>query len=110
MDLSKLSAKELDELASQALSLAQKKREEEKTKVRQDVLDMIKSAGFTFEELFEAAPKDAKPASGKTKKPMAVKYRDPANPKNTWTGVGRPAKWIAEYEALGRKREEFAVK
>jgi DNA-binding protein H-NS len=27
----------------------------------------------------------------------------------TWSGRGRPAKWIADHEAKGRKREEFAV-
>jgi DNA-binding protein H-NS len=48
----------------------------------------------------------AKPA--KTRKPVAVKYRNPETGE-TWTGRGQPSKWLKSMEAAGRKREEFAV-
>jgi DNA-binding protein H-NS len=48
----------------------------------------------------------AKPA--KTRKPVAVKYRNPETGE-TWTGRGQPSKWLKAMEAAGRKREEFAV-
>lgn len=40
--------------------------------------------------------------------PVAVKYRNPATGE-TWSGRGRPARWLTQLEAQGRKREEFAV-
>ena len=43
---------------------------------------------------------------GKTALP-GVKYRGPDG--QTWSGRGRPARWITELEAQGRKREEFVV-
>jgi DNA-binding protein H-NS len=48
----------------------------------------------------------AKPA--KTRKPVAVKYRNPETGE-TWTGRGQPSKWLKAMEVAGRKREEFAV-
>jgi DNA-binding protein H-NS len=38
---------------------------------------------------------------------VAVKYRDKRG--NTWTGRGRPARWIVEAEKAGKKRESFLV-
>ena len=54
----------------------------------------------------KAAKDRAKPA--KTRKPVAVKYRNPET-NDTWTGRGQPSTWIKAMEAAGRKREEFLV-
>jgi DNA-binding protein H-NS len=51
---------------------------------------------------------DAKPQrrkAGQTSVP--VKYRGPNG--ETWSGRGRPARWLAELEARGHKREEYDV-
>ena len=45
----------------------------------------------------------------KAKHAIPVKYRDPANPQNVWSGRGRPARWLATMEKAGRKRDEFRV-
>lgn len=51
--------------------------------------------------------KAAKPT--KVRKPVAAKYRNPANG-DTWSGRGRVPKWLVAIEGAGHKREEFAVK
>ena len=43
---------------------------------------------------------------GRTVEP---KYRDSANPSQTWAGRGLAPKWITAYEQQGRKREEFLI-
>jgi DNA-binding protein H-NS len=40
---------------------------------------------------------------------VAPKYRDPANPGQTWAGRGLAPKWLTAYEQQGRKREEFLI-
>ena len=35
------------------------------------------------------------------------KYRDPANPAQTWAGRGQVPRWLKAYEAAGRKRKTF---
>ncbi len=40
---------------------------------------------------------------------VAVKYQNPANPANKWTGRGMKPKWLRELIEQGHKLEEFAV-
>ena len=35
-----------------------------------------------------------------------LRFRDPANPGNTWSGRGRAPKWLTDLEAQGRSRED----
>jgi DNA-binding protein H-NS len=46
------------------------------------------------------------PLKGRT---VAPKYRDPANPDQTWAGRGRPPRWLTAYENQSRKREDFLI-
>ena len=46
------------------------------------------------------------PLKGRTVTP---KYRDPANPSQTWAGRGLAPRWLAAYETQGRKRAEFLI-
>ena len=41
-------------------------------------------------------------------KKAPAKFKDPASGK-TWSGRGMTPVWLREYEAAGRKREEFAL-
>ena len=84
------------------------------------VAKVLKSAGWTFEELYgkagggsaaAAAPKKArKAAKGRSTGKVPPKYRNPANEKDTWTGRGRQPRWLAAEVAKGRKLEEFLIK
>lgn len=41
---------------------------------------------------------------------VAVKYRDPNNPENTWTGRGRMPRWLAEAIATGgASKDDYLV-
>jgi DNA-binding protein H-NS len=44
------------------------------------------------------SPRKASPTAGRK---VAPKYRDPANPANTWTGRGRMPQWVADLNAKG---------
>ena len=44
------------------------------------------------------APKAKRASAGKK---VAPKYRDPANPANTWTGRGRMPQWVQALNAAG---------
>ena len=46
------------------------------------------------------------PLKGRT---AAPKYRDSANPGQTWAGRGLAPRWLTAYESQGRKREEFLI-
>lgn len=59
--------------------------------------------GFSLHELT-----DDLPVKGKRSKNPA-KYRNPADPTQTWSGRGRKPSWINEAEAAGRDLEDFRI-
>ena len=109
-------------------------------KVRQKLTAMAQAEGYSLIELFGmksgATPKAAnkpgrkpaaKKAAGKATKKAAKKatrkaaskragvkvppkYRNPANPKETWTGRGRQRRWMAAQVKAGKKPEDFLIK
>lgn len=106
-DLSKLSASELEDLVKEASQLAKERKEKEKQGLRDEIYALIQERGYSFQELF--GPSEIKPVKQKRAK-GEVKYRDPENPGNTWTGRGRKPSWLNEAEAAGRSVSEFEVK
>ena len=124
IDLSGLSARELGALirtAKKQQTIVAKRRPI--TKVRAQLSKLAKAEGYTIEELFGDAPAAprARKATKATKAPaktagrklgkVARKYRNPANPKETWTGRGKQPRWMAELTAKGGKKpEDFLIK
>ena len=94
------------------------KTEGERKTFIEEVTARAAGLGMSIAELLKRAVPDgvassrlAAPAKKKGDAKRAspgVKYRDPSTG-NSWSGRGRPARWITEYEAAGRKREDFAV-
>lgn len=121
INLDSLSAKELDALINQA-----KKRKTTLSKrkpvavVRKKLTQLARAEGYTIAELFGGSPasaprpgKVAKPPSRRAGKPLgkvAPKYRNPANPAETWAGRGKQPRWLAAYTDAGRKLEDFLIK
>jgi DNA-binding protein H-NS len=119
IDLNRLSAKELEALIAQA-----KKRRDTLNKrkpiatVRSKLTQLARAEGYTIAELFGGtAPTAAKTAAKKPRTTtkgrklgaVAPKYRNPANPKDTWTGRGKQPRWLAAETSKGRKLEEFLI-
>ncbi|HVK50537.1 MAG TPA: H-NS histone family protein [Pseudoxanthomonas sp.] len=121
IDLRGLSAKELGALIDQARKQQTKlaKRTPIAT-VRSKITKFAQAEGYTLEELFGGA-KGATARGGKTAAAassragrklgkVAPKYRNPANPKETWTGRGKQPRWMAALTAKGKKVEDFLIK
>jgi DNA-binding protein H-NS len=122
IDLSRLSAKELDALIQQA-----KKRKTTLSKrkpiavVRSKLAQLAKAEGYSIAELFGGAAPKAPPAlagSAKARKTtkgyklgkVEPKYRNPDNPAETWAGRGQQPKWLATRIAQGRSLEDFLIR
>ena len=123
IDLTRLSAKELDALIQQA-----KKRKTTLSKrkpvavVRSKLTQLAKAEGYSIAELFGGAGPAPRPApaaeSAKGRKStkgyklgkVEPKYRNPDNPAETWAGRGQQPKWMASRIAQGRKLEDFLIR
>jgi len=84
-------------------------------KARREARQLAQSYGVALGDLIEApksgAKSAAKPKARKTagRGKVAPKYRDPENPKVTWTGRGRTPKWVAERLAGGKSLSDLAI-
>lgn len=113
-DLKDLSEKDLKALITQAKKqqTALNKRKPV-AQIRKKLVALAKAEGYTIAELFggkaPAAKKAAKKAGTATRK-VAPKYRNPANPKETWSGRGKQPRWMAELVKKGKKPEDFLIK
>jgi DNA-binding protein H-NS len=102
-----LSTQELDEL----IKVATGRKNDELTSAKASFLDEVKARaatlGMSLADLVGLG--GGKTAGGqKAPGPTGVKYRNPKTGE-TWSGRGRPARWITELEAKGQKRDKFAV-
>ena len=121
IDVNSLSVRELDQLIAQA-----KKRKTTLSKrkpialVRQKLTQLAKAEGYAISELFGSgdvpvradipAAKKRSSLKGKSTGKVAPKYRNPANPSETWAGRGQQPKWLAAETGKGRALEDFLIK
>ena len=79
------------------------KQSAERVALKQKMADMAKEAGFDLRELLDGRGRGSR---GK----VAIKYRDPSNPANTWTGRGRMPRWMTAATKGGKaKKEDFLI-
>ncbi len=112
IDLRGLSAKELGTLINKAKQQqTQLARRAPIASVRSKLARLAEAEGYTIAELFgngASARNGIKPGRKLGKVPP--KYRNPANPDETWSGRGKQPRWLAALAAKGKKPEEFLIK
>jgi DNA-binding protein H-NS len=96
--LEKMSLKELLSLEAKIKAAIDEKRVSERAEMRAKMEEMARASGFSVAELFGGR-------KGKVGK-VAVKYRNPKDPSQTWTGRGRRPHWIVE---AGGNIERFLI-
>ncbi len=109
-NLSKMKRKDLEQLIKDATKALDKIEKQE----RQDALKAAEAAaakfGFKLTELTGGAKAAAK-ASGKpaAKKPRPAKYANPADPAQTWSGMGRQPAWYRDAITAGTDPKTLEV-
>ena len=98
--LEKLSYAELADLRNRVDRMMVEKRNSARDEFRQNITAMVKDHGLSIQDLFGKGRKGT----------VAVKYRDPKNPQNTWTGRGRMPRWLTAAMKGGKaKKENFLI-
>jgi DNA-binding protein H-NS len=99
-NLDNMSYAELAQMEARIARMKIEKQNAVRTELRQRITAMVKEHGFELEDLFGKGRKG--------KGSVAVKYRDPQNPENTWTGRGRMPRWMMAATKGGKaKKEDF---
>lgn len=98
--IDKLSYTELVQLRADVDKMIENKKAEARTDLRKKIEATAAEAGLSLSEIFGKG----------SRRPVPVKYRDPKNPENTWTGRGRMPRWLTAVTGRGKgKLEDFAV-
>jgi DNA-binding protein H-NS len=105
--LDKLPLENLLTVVETAKQKYETKQAEAKESLISEFQDRAQKMGLSLTDLFPA--KTGKKEKEKNKKgdERAVKYRGPNG--ESWSGHGKPPKWIKALESEGHKREEFRV-
>lgn len=109
MDISKLTTKELQDLLKRIPEEINKRQQQEKSKLLDDITQIASKRGYSIRELIGKAPRSVKGTKARARKPVAVKYRHPQQANLTWTGRGRKPHWVTEWLAKGKKMEALVV-
>lgn len=100
INLDDLSREELETLkkdVEKALASVDTRR---KAEARAAAEKAARDHGFSLDEILKGE-------KSRTKSP--AKYRDPVDPRNTWTGRGRQPGWIKEGLGQGKSLEDFLI-
>jgi DNA-binding protein H-NS len=98
MDFDNMSFKALLELEAKVQNAIAVARERERAEVKAKLAKLAEGAGFSVKDLF---------GQGKRRAPSAVKYVNPKDASQTWTGRGRKPNWLVEKLAKGAKIQQF---
>ncbi|MFN4023006.1 MAG: H-NS family nucleoid-associated regulatory protein [Hydrogenophilus thermoluteolus] len=110
--LEALSIEALEELKKDIEKTIVKKQDERLEQLKEEVRQMAERLGVPFETLLERLTRERSGKgrkSGAPKRKLPWRFRHPTDPDKGWTGRGLPPKWLQEWEASGRSREELRI-
>ena len=99
--LDKMSYAELLKLQERIEAAIAEKRVEDAATTKEQLRAMAEKAGFSLNDLFGKR--------GPKKGSAGVKYRNPKDTSQTWTGRGRKPNWLVDALKKGAKIDAFAV-
>lgn len=103
INVDKLSLKDLQDLEGRVSKAIVVARDRERSEAKQKVAALAGDLGFSVGELFSSGR--GRGTAGKS----GIKYRNPKNPSETWTGRGRKPNWLVEQLENGVDIEDFAI-
>ena len=109
MDISKLTTKELQSLLKRIPKEINKRKQQEKSRLVEDIRQIASKRGYSLTDLIGKAPRSVKAKNARRRKPVAVKYRHPEQANLSWTGRGRKPHWVTKWLAEGKTMEKLAV-
>ncbi|NHZ38568.1 H-NS histone family protein [Massilia aquatica] len=103
-NLSKLSLRDLRTLETQVQEALKTRHFLAISKAREQILHIAQSAGLSVEDILNTkVPNRVKAAS------VAVKYRNPENSTEAWTGRGRQPLWVRAWLEAGKSLNALTV-
>jgi len=109
IDLSVLTIEQLNDVISEAQRLIKSKKKSQLKAARAQIEKVAADFGYTLEELMVGKNIEQEESSPKVRKPVEIRYRNPVNQTETWTGRGKQPRWLAAAIASGKSLQDFAI-
>jgi DNA-binding protein H-NS len=103
MDLSNMSLGDLRNLQDQIKQEMKKREQSDMAKAREQILAIAQSVGVPLKDLLATGGRGGKTGS------VAVRFRNPDNASQQWTGRGRQPKWVKEWVEGGKSIDKLRV-
>lgn len=105
INVDKMSLKDLLDLEVRVRNAIVKAKDREKSELKQKIDQLAHSAGMSVAELYNVGR--GRGAAKGTK--VAVKYMNPDNKSETWTGRGRQPRWLSAKISKGGKLADYTI-
>ncbi|WP_333677972.1 H-NS histone family protein [Dyella sp.] len=107
IDIKSLNQTQLNDLIQKAQARQQELEKEKVTRVREKVFALLKAEDISFDEVFGGgvAVRGKRRGTGT----VAPKYRNPADPEQTWSGRGKRPRWFNDALKAGKKEKDLAI-
>ena len=109
IDIKSLNHSQLNDLIQKAQARQDELNKEKVTKVREKVHALLKAEGLSFEDVFGAGAGVRGAGKRRGTGSVAPKYRNPADPEQTWSGRGKRPRWFNDALKAGKKEKDMAV-
>lgn len=106
-NLDALSTEELNILLATAQKKIAVRRQSQIHEAYKQMESIANAVGMTMEEIIEFGRTQP---NLKTKHKAKPKYENPQNPDLTWSGRGKPPRWLATQIANGKSKSDFLIK
>ena len=92
IDLSGLNIDQLSDLVGKAQSEMASREKQRRKDLRSELERRVAADGYKMGDIFPELGKGGANGTGRQKRP--AKFRNPQNPEENWSGIGRTPKWV----------------
>lgn len=106
IDLKSLNYNQLSDLIARAQARQEELAKEKAAKLREKINALVKAEGLGLEEVFGGRSSGTR---GKARSKVKPKYRNPADPNQTWSGRGKRPRWFTAALGAGKKEKDLLI-
>ena len=93
IDLSGLNVDQLSDLVGKAQSEMASREKQRRKDLRSELERRVAADGYKLADIFPEFGNGA--VTGRQRQKRPAKYRNPQNPDESWSGIGRTPRWVA---------------
>jgi DNA-binding protein H-NS len=105
INIRNLNHSQLTDLIQRAKARQEELTHEKATKLRAKISALVKAEGLAIEDVFAGTGA----RRGGVRRKVKPKYRNPADPSQTWTGRGKRPRWYSAALAAGKKEKDLLI-